>query len=237
MAANVPCAAWPMVLRCKVDTDDDGLVASAKMAATWVLWSRSGRVYDVCDVQLRPCTRRGCMEVARMPGWLDACGHYSCGCGTVGGLRLDRWVEPVASVESVVVDGVELEEADWRVEAGVLYRTDGTGWPATQHMHLAATEEGTWAVNVKAGLAPDPMGLLAVAELACQILLGLQNKPECTLPSNLISVARTGVAQGFASPDVLDESVGIGLKLCDQWLRALKAERGSRLSVLSPDFP
>jgi len=168
-------------------------------AVEW-LWSRTGRRYGTRTVVYRPQTRaRG------VPGW-PGIGLQPFGAATYSGMwgfdsdwapERDQTLElppPVASVESVTINGTIVDPQIWRVEGNWLVRQDGGYWPRTQNMIAALGSADTWAVSYTRGTPPSPFGQYATGRLICYFggLIG-SGKP-CVMPYNTTRVTRAGVS-------------------------------------------
>lgn len=228
-----PCEAWAFDMPCDVVDVDPGVLALVKEAATFVLWSRSGRRYGTCTLMLRPSTV--CAYGSGWPRW--GAGYtprlrdgvwVNCtdGCDSTKGVYLGGPV-PVASIEQVLIDGAVLDDEVYRWVEGsqILYRVDGADWPTKQDVALAETEVGTWAIEVKVGLDVDPLGLMAAGEVACEILKATKPGSDCKLPSRVTGLTRQGVSLSFATPTEIAESERLGLELADLWLDSVNPDR------------
>lgn len=163
-------------------------------AATGILYRQTCRLFPgYCTVTVRPC------------GYCS-CGHSRCGCGRYVFVDLqDRY--PVISVDEVLVDGVIVPPASYRVDDyHRLVRTDGDCWPACNDLTLDDSEPNTFAVTYTAGRVPPVELRMAAAELACEMKRAC-NGGDCRLPRNVTSVNRQGVTMNI---DALEASVNGG---------------------------
>lgn len=189
--------------------------------AAWAvndLWEATGRVFGTCEVTVMPCNDYGTL-----------CGschnaYRSCGCSSVSEVKLPG---PVASVTEVVIDGVALDEFDYRVDDWQwLVRLDGGTWPAnTDYL-----DPDAFSVTYELGVAP-PAGAGKVAGLLMCARSDCTNTG-CRLPKNTTQVSRQGVTMirnGF-------DGTTFGIPEVDQWVyfATLSTRAGA---VHSPDLP
>lgn len=144
---------------------------------------------------------------------------------------------PVASIESVTVDGVLIDPSMYRVDnRSRLVGINGQCWPTCQNMNLDSPEEGTFEVTYLRG-TPLPMaGQIAAGLLACEFLKACQGQ-DCGLPQNVASITRTGVQVEMIDPtDVLTNGL-TGIAEVDLFIRSVNP-RGlqRRPRVLSNDI-
>jgi hypothetical protein len=159
-----------------------------------------------CSITVRPCSRP-CVEASA--GWygfgvgfrpyINGLGEWvnSCGCITscnhLGAASITL-PGTVGQVDEVLIDGVAVDPADYRVDNGnQLVRVDGQFWPTTQDMLLAPTEVGTFAITYLNGIPVDGLGARAAGVLACEFAQAIQGL-NCALPPTVTSIARQGVS-------------------------------------------
>jgi len=201
-----------------------------------MLWSMSGRRYGTCtttEEYAMPCAG-GCA----FP-W-----GYDFGPGVEWQLQRDYGYAyprlccriplkqtPVRAIEFVTVNGELLDASEYQLQRGKLARL-GECWPCEQQCDVAPI-----VVTYTYGIDVPALGQLAVGELACEILAGL-NGADCRLPSNAIAITRQGVTVDLGSPDVLLAQNRIGLPICDAFLRSVNPGKLQQASaVYSPDLP
>lgn len=204
------CAPWDIDLECcdLPDGDHDELIAAKQAIASDLLWAASGRRWGTCPVTVRPCLRR-CGGGSGLPvpykdadgAWRNysACGcNDDCSCVALSEIVL---AGPVASVTEVSIDGVVLDEADYRLDkvgsGWRLLRTDGGNWPSCSDMGVDCDEVGAFCVTYEQGIALDALATAAVSELTCQMVKACLPNCQCALPANVQSVVRRGVAIRF----------------------------------------
>lgn len=213
-----PCN-WP-VAGCPACDGSDCLTAAQRAdLQAWAisdLWEATGRVFGTCEVTVMPCN-----------DWSVICGacqgsFRSCGCGSVPEVKLPG---PVASVTSVTVDGVELDDTDYRIDDYQwLVRTDGYRWPSSAD----PLDPDSFSVTYDRGVPPPAgaasvTGMLMCARSAC-------SNSGCKLPRNTSQVTRQGVTM------IRDLAGGFGIPDVDQWVAKANAPILAG-AVHSPDLP
>ena len=133
-----PCEAWSPIWCVNLPLSTAAVSGDALMAATEVLWAKSGRQFDECIFTIRPC-RKECFDI---PWWDDMHSYpqpyqyagqwYNLGCGGCPGtcsctiLHSVELPGPVATIIEVKVDGTPLVTGSYVVYDGhLLLRTDG----------------------------------------------------------------------------------------------------------------
>lgn len=196
-------------------------------AASWVLWKLSGSRYGTCEVTIRPCRAR-CDDVAgrSLPfvdstsGWVGVlfgcgCSKPSCSCTAPERVALPN---PTREILSVTVDGVVLDPSAYRlVGRRWLHRLDGESWPACQDMDLGLDEEGTFGIQLVRGRPVPSMGLIAVAELACELAKSFAGEG-CNLPARVTTVTRQGMTFAMLDPMTFLDHGRTGLYNVDLFL-------------------
>lgn len=145
---------------------------------------------------------------------------------------------PVTAVTEVVIDGVTIDEALYRVDGQrALVRQDGQGWPCCQNLNLPPGDVGTWSVAFTYGTVPDQMGLLACAELARQFGMSITLDDKCKLPQRVQTLVRQGVSMTILDPQDFLDNGRTGIYLVDLWLKAVNPHGNRRRArVMSPDW-
>lgn len=182
------CTAWAQVS----DLDCSAAAGAADWLAfaTDVLFELSGRQFTgSCSHTVRPTVASQChvgpvgWEV--LPGgraWSDA--YYA----------VDLGLFPVRNVSEVRIDGLVLSIGSYRVDQRqFLVRTDGQPWPNVQERMKANAESGTWEVSLAVGEDPPAGGVLAVKELACELVAAAAGDEDCRIPQRVTQVTRQGV--------------------------------------------
>lgn len=173
-------------------------------AAVATLRLLTAGVVGNCPVEVRPCSPRCCTPgyTEYGPGWTPTHIGFgvwvnACGCGGDCTCQRSKAIDlggPVAEVTEVLIDGVALDAADYRLDAGRwLFRTDGGDWPTVQDLNLPTTEADTFAVTLRPGYALDTYGKMMLGRLVCEYSKSMCGK-KCALPKNVTSVVRSGVS-------------------------------------------
>jgi hypothetical protein len=136
----------------------------------------------------------------------------------------------VRAILAVEVEGVLLDPESYALEGDVLWRADGC-WPCVDDC-----DEPQIVVTYAYGIDPPALAELAMGELACEILAGVEGR-DCQLPSNAISITRQGVTVDLGDAQTLFAQGRIGLPLSDAFLRQANPGRLMSASrVYSPDM-
>lgn len=223
------CAAWldvddegAEVYLCGATAEDfaTGVLAQKALEASHLLYMASGRQFPgICSDTIRPCMGGAVQYLAYAGGGsrpINGCGcSMGRGC-TAGGVVLP--FQPAVEVTEVKVNGVVLGADQYRlVDSRVLMRVGG-GWPCSQRLDLADTEDGTWSVTYDYGQLPDPAGLGAVGWLAVQLARACTDDMECDLPDRLQTITREGLTMTILDPFDFLEARRFGHTSTDWWL-------------------
>lgn len=244
-----PCA-WTISPTCEVWADlTPEEQARATNYATYILWSRTGRQFGLCELTVRPCGRQvrpgsmwGYVWDTAAGGWypyLDAGGTWrNCSCGLSGcgcGPRCEVWLPgPVDSVTEVIQDGVVVDPAAYKVDdRRWLVRIDGECWPDYADL---STDTDRFQVTYLRG-TPVPAVLTNAAEiLACEFAKSMRNQ-ECRLPGRMSSLTRQGVQVSFVDVDSVLRRGLTGVPEVDQVILAINPNGlPGRPRVMSPDI-
>lgn len=246
-----PCN-WSISSVCCEDwaTYTPELQAQATAYATLVLWAATGRQYGLCTRIVRPCGRQcdgnGSGMYWDAGTWIPyifngvwrncACGMGLCSCAARCQIYLPG---PVASVSQVLVDGVIIDPATYRVDDNVWLTRIGSAncWPLRQNYDLPTTQVDTMQVTYARG-TPIPTALLAAAgTLACEYAKACLGAA-CRLPSRVASVARQGVSVTMVDVDTLLRANLTGIAEVDQVIASLNPNSlKGRTRMYSPDLP
>jgi hypothetical protein len=236
---------WPIIIPPKsqsvwdaAEADDQ---ARAEAMAVSLLHSLTGRVFGLREQTVRPCfgpppgysTYAGYSGDGGRAGavfWpgialggvnvVGACGcSSSCSCVGKSEVALPG---PVHSIISVMVDGVALTSAAYKVKnRRWLLRTDGREWPQVQNLDVDDDEVGAFTVTYLQGVAVPVAGQVGAGALAVDILKSLTGKGGvCKLPPNVTSVNREGVSMDF-DPAAYIEAGLTGVEEADSWIRTV----------------
>jgi hypothetical protein len=200
---------WPVDPAClgeEWDSLDDEVKDRATLLAGETLRRLTGYRVGGCPVTVRPC-KRSCANVAYLPFyaggyhpyintagyWVNSCGcHTDCSCSELCEITLPG---PVGRVDTVKVDGIDIDPLDYRVDGNRLVWTgiSDCPWPVCQNLALPDTEAGTFSVTYLNAWPVDTLGAYACGVMAyeyAQACIG--NK--CRLPANVTSLTRQGVS-------------------------------------------
>jgi hypothetical protein len=230
--------------------------AYADRVAIRVIWAATGRQFGLCPVTVRPCWvpqeplyqafpvgyyGEGYWSLQGVSGGgvvVLANGSCACSSGCACSPPQVALPGPVDSIMSVIIDGVPLGPAAYRLDLGTyLVRTDGGSWPAPQNLAANAGATSTWTVSYLQGVAV-PADLQDAAGLyACQIGKAIQGG-NCQLPNRVRSVTRQGVSIDFIQEDDFLEKGRTGYDLVDSILATYNPHGlTQRPRFLSPDLP
>jgi hypothetical protein len=251
---SAPCG-WTIDTTCCPDWDtySNTVRDRAQQWATYMLWVLTGRRFGTCQVTVRPCGT----DCAFYGGWIaypvtaDGLGTqwgpyvrggqwFNCGCAGSCSCRPECSVllpGPVASVVEVLVDGVVIDPALYRVDnRGVLIGMGGQCWPKCQNMNLAGDVEGTFEVTYLRGTPLPLAGAIAAGELACEFAKACVGAA-CGLPQNVQSITRQGIEVQMIDPSQLMSSGMTGIHNVDLFIKAVNPNGlRSRPRVWSPDY-
>jgi hypothetical protein len=225
----VTCTDWPIRWPCDITDTDEDLLDLARESAQSILWGLSGRRYGVCETteSYRVACHQSCVPIYRDfgPGV-----EYLLGGRREVCCRLALAQIPVRAILSVEVDGVVIDPDTYALERDTLWRADSC-WPCVDDC-----DEPAIVVTYAYGVDPPPLAELAMGELACEILAGVEGR-DCRLPSNAVSVTRQGVTVDLGDAQTLFAQGRIGLPLSDAFLRMSNPGRlPSASRVYSPDM-
>lgn len=228
-------------------TLDDGVKERSTSLAVDTLRRLTAYRVGGCPVKVRP-SRYGCCFVPTTgfeptgyptPG-VNAAGAWvnNCGCHQNPSNKAIPLPAPVGRVDEVLVDGVALDEADYRIDDGHLLVWQGTGdapWPLNQDVNLADTEEGTFSVTYLNGFPVDRSGQYAAAVLANEYAKACSGGKGCRLPTGVTTIVRQGISMDIASGAFPNGLTGI--REVDAFI-ALWNPRGQVMAtrVWSPDM-
>lgn len=162
-------------------------------------------------------------------------GEYeSCNCQGVDSILLGG--QPVISIGSVWVNGVQLATSTYRIDDfKYLTRIDGQNWPTTQDLSKDHSQANTFEVTFTYGHS-IPADISAVAALfAVQLAKGYSGVA-CQLPERVSTVTRQGVTVAFVDLMQFFEKNKTGIYMVDQFLQSVNPSGHTRSTVLmSPD--
>lgn len=223
-------------------------------AASEILFYLTGKQWPgVCEATVRPCGNPGSplgwssifwtypwIPMKFGATWVNmgpcGCSMESCGCRPYPAVNLGR--TDIQSVETVTIDGVELDPGDYRLDNHqMLVRTDGGRWPCCQNLALDSGE-GTFIIELTYGF-PIPSSLKRAATvLTSELIKACVGDEGCALPRTTQTIVRQGVTMDLFDPAEIIASGATGLYEVDLVVKALNPHRLTRAPrVLSPDLP
>ena len=255
--ARGPCQPWitaedvAAVCTALDSSGDPSVYDPYAQAASEVLYELSGRQFSgLCERTVRPCVPGcGCWPTREWAwgawdpwyGWwagpglaVGGTGRGCCGC--LSEVKLAGY--PVRAVTEVLIDGVAIDPANYRLDQNkyLVYLDDADGkpqfWPACQNLARDDTEQGTFAVSYQYGDDVPEIGLLAAAQMACQLALAASGG-ECALPAGTTRVTRQGITVELERlKSVLNQLI-----LVQEFLQTYNPNGlGRRAAVWSPDI-
>lgn len=226
-----------MAVECPVD------MTQYAIAASQLLYELDGRQHaGVCIKTVRPCSDRWCgfqilsrgyvvdwqAEVGWSGGNWSWNGDRGCGCQPLDRILLSGY--PVRAITEVKIDGVVIDPSEYRLDERrwLIRMADAEEnmqfWPNCQRMDMDDTEAGTFSVTYTYGQDPPVSGILAAAQLACELYKGCTpGSGECMLPSGVTRIVRQGVTIDralFLTWAFVDGRWKTGLPLVDAFLGA-----------------
>lgn len=245
------CQLWPLDSEClpagwteNPATWPPDQLRAVLLASDW-LYNATGKAFGMCLDYIRPCRRR-CLEqrsdlpggVAFQPVLFDgrvlnvSCGcSGECGCGPLCEIPLPP---PVYAIASVMVDGVVVDPATYRVDNhNRLVRLGTACWPDCQDLKLPHTEPGTFAIWYWRGRDIPPLGKLAVTQLAIEFAKHCNGDEGCKLSQRVTEVTRQGISYTIETTRGATNIV-----LVDDWVALVNPYGNTEpgISIWSPDL-
>lgn len=196
----------PACLGDKWDALEESVKERSLMLATSTLMALTNNRVGTCPITIRPCPEAkpcGCWgeSPGYAPGWnpINWAGQWfnclNCGsrCKPVSEVDLPG---PVGYIDSIRVDGEEIDLADFRLDNGHILVWQGSGpspIPSTQNLNLPDTAPGTWSITYSRSYPVLADARLAVATLALEYAEACKPKGKCSLPRGVTNVVRNGV--------------------------------------------
>lgn len=175
-----------------------------------------------CPVTIRPCPTEPRCGCGWNPHIRDGQWYNDCPCETVCKPLSEVDIPgPVGYIDTVLVDGVELDihNGDFRLDNGHLLVWQGEGaspFPETQDLNKPDSEPGTWSITYSQSYPVGADARIAVAYLAVEFAKACQPKKKCSLPRGVTSVVRNGVSftieaglfpGGLTGIDIVDQFI------------------------------
>jgi hypothetical protein len=253
-----PCTGWvPNHALCGAWSGfSSDVQAYADRIATRVIWAASGRQYGLCTTTVRPCWMNQLPLYQTFPVGTYGEGYWSLVGTPGGGVQVFPGAQcscaaacaclppqvalpgPVASVTEVVIDGVTLDPAAYRVDNSTyLVRQDGQSWPQAQNLSAVDGSAGTWHVTYQLGQAVPPSLQDAAGLYACEVGRALTGGT-CQLPNRVRQITRAGTTIDFVNTDDYLKDGRTGYDQVDMILHSYNPwGLVQRPRVLSPDLP
>lgn|SRR5262245_26281839 len=234
-----PCSPWPYILCQPFPISTAAISGAAVEAASEILWAKSGRQFDACNVTVRPC-RESCY--GQQWPWADnwyqwgsgsgqwpypylyAGQWFNLGCGGCVGscsckvLFATKLPNPVDSIVQIKIDGTPLVTSAYILyDYDYLVRTDGNQWPLCNDLSQTDDKIGTWSITYAAGTPVPQLGQMAVGELAVQLASAFCGET-CALPANTQQVIRQGVTFTKLDPNIVFAAGKLGLYFSDLFI-------------------
>lgn len=244
-----PCSPWvtgdDLVAcpSCDVASSDPAVFDEAARTASAILFRLTGQKFTGgCERTIRPAPRDPCHHwrgPAPYGGWVSVWDPWRVGLWGCGGSPfLDLYGAPVREVTEVLIGGVVLDPASYRLDQGhVLTRMDGHNWPSCQNLALPTTEAGTFQVSYRWGADVPQAGIDAAIQLGCEVAkLCSGQDADCDLPANVQSVIRQGVSYTLAPQQDRVLTKPVGLDMVDLFIQVYgihgskKARRPTRIT-------
>lgn len=242
------CAAWSGF---SADTQ-----AYADEVATRIIWAASGRQFGLCTVTVRPCWLQQLPLYQTYPVGTYGEGYWTLFGTPGGGVQVFPGSQcacsgacacqppqialpgPVASVTSVVINGVVLGAGAYRLDNGTyLVRQDGLNWPMVQDLSAVDGSANTWHVTYQQGVAVPNSLQNAAGLYACELGRALTGGT-CQLPNRVREITRAGVSIQYVNADDYLDKGRTGYDQVDMILRSYNPYGlTQRPRVVSPDMP
>jgi hypothetical protein len=255
--ADEPCTGWaPNHALCPAwAATDPAIQAYADRVASRVIWAATGRQYGLCAVTVRPCWTpqeplyqsfpvgyygEGYWGLQGVPGGVVVFATGGCACASACLCQPPQIAlpGPVASITQVVIDGVVLDPAAYRLDLeSYLVRIDGLSWPNTQNLGAALGLTNTWAVTYQQGVAVPDTLQDAAGLYACEVAKA-RTGGSCQLPNRVRSVTRAGVEINYINEDDFLAKGRTGYDAVDSIIYSYNPYGlTERPRVVSPDLP
>lgn len=231
-------------------TTDPTIQSSARDYAALILWAATARQFGLCTVTVRPCGMQRCPDgMANFFGWDWSGGTWTpyifngtwFNCACPGICCCDprcqvRLMGPVDSVTEVLIGGIAVDPATYRVDDNHwLVRTAGECWPTCADMN---TDDGdnVFEVTYVRGTTPPPALLRAASTLSCEWAKACAGG-DCRLSNRVTSIARQGINIEMADPAAFLDDGMTGLWEVDSVIAALNPfKRKSRSRIWAPEL-
>ena len=226
-----PCELWATseeVEACCTAAQGPSDIGWALRAATNIVWKLSGRQFGVCETTVRPCQQCGCpshLIGGRGPtgpsGW-PLKTEADCGtcCQCAGACDLPSLHLPSLpnQIIEILIDGITLDPAAYRLYNADLLRVDGGTWPCTQNLASPVGAPDAFSIRYTYGHPVPEEGRLAARILACELLKADCGDPTCQLSDRVQQITRQEETLAFVDPvDSFDQG-RTGIRTVDLFL-------------------
>lgn len=233
-----PCSDWitgeDVAACCSVETSSGALFDQAATAASALLFELSGRQFSgFCGPRTvrPPCDSCYCGYQILSRGYvigpwnygypLMLCDQCLISCSPS---RVKLAGYPVRAITEVKINGDVVSPTEYTIwNSRYLTRLDDQRWPVAQDLTLADTEESTFAITYTYGAEPPELGLMAAAQLGCELYAACGGGGECALPQGTVRVIQQGMVVeklAFTSWAFRGNEWRTGLPLVDAFLSA-----------------
>ena len=204
-----PCTPWitgdDVAACCTVESSSGALFDQAAEAASDLLFQLSGRQFaGECGPRTvrPPCDSCYCGYQILSRGYvigpwdygyplLSYCDQCMIACSPS---MVKLAGVPVREVSEVLVDGVAVDPSLYTLlNDRYLVRLDDGHWPYTQNLTLPDTEDNTFSITYTYGQDPPELGVMAAAQLGCQLYAACGGDADCVLPAGTVRVIQQGV--------------------------------------------
>lgn len=233
------------------------LLEDCLVIATETLFVLSGRQFPgICEVTVRPCAVDQATSSSPEPlfgyqtdsfdgfGGSCSCNHPPArGCSCCGPSETRLGYSPIVEVVEILIDGVVLDPASYRVDDGkYLVRLPNVGettprsWPCCQRLDLPTTEPETWSVSFCYGKGAPPLGVVAAARFAAELAKAALGLDCCIAARNVTSLSREGVSIEVLSPTDFLTAGLLNIFEADLFIQTYNpAKLRKNAKILSPD--
>lgn len=203
--------------------------------ASHILYLLSGKRYGVRTETIRPAYTNSCLSLT---DYISLSERVGFPISSFGGQpeSVVRLKGPVQEIQSVIVDGVELDPEEYVVfDSRYLVRVNGEHWPLNQRIQTASTQSGTFSITYQWG-QPVPEGGKLAAHVFATELAKYVNKDGSALPDRTVSITRQGVSQTVLDPSDFVKEQRVGLYLVDTWIGSVNPSGlRRRPTITNPD--
>lgn len=135
---------------------------------------------------------------------------------------------PVRSINKITINGEEASLADYQLRNySYIVKTNKTAWNFYPGYEVC--------VEYRYGARPPRMGVEAAVKLANELILAIENSPDCAIPANVTSVSRQGMEFQMTDPQTFIEQGRTGIREVDMFIAAANPTKSrKRARLFSP---